>query len=257
MSAYTRESIEQSVRRLDPWFQNIDLNGVQTDPSSPDHPAGRWALLEPYVPDDLSGKSVLDLGCNAGYFSIKMRERGAQVVGVDWAPRGIEQSRLAADVLGLDIDYRLDNIYQFVLNCDQVFDYVVFLGVFYHLRYPLLVLDRLAEITQKSLYFQTVITDVEGADELEIPEDIDDKYIFCETGFPKMYFIENRYQGGFNNWFICNVQAALAALRSSGFDNIIRSGTDCFICESAMRSSVQGRRSHDLHSLRSVRGDRR
>ena len=104
--SYSREEIAAKVGRFKTWYHNISLNGVPTNPANPSYPESRWKLIEPHVPRDLTGKTVLDLGCNAGYFSIKLRQRGAQVLGVDWYPEGIEQARFVADVLELDIEYK-------------------------------------------------------------------------------------------------------------------------------------------------------
>jgi tRNA (mo5U34)-methyltransferase len=107
---YTREEIAAKIKRFKRWYHNIDLHGVLTNPANPSYPEVRWRLIERYVPEDLTGKTVLDVGCNAGYFSIKMKQRGARVVGVDWYTDGIEQARFVADVLALDIEYRCQNI---------------------------------------------------------------------------------------------------------------------------------------------------
>lgn len=82
MTDYTKSEIEQKIKHYKVWFQNINLNGINTNPSE-SNSARRWENIESHIPKDLEGKSVLDLGCNAGYFSIKMRERGAKVLGVD------------------------------------------------------------------------------------------------------------------------------------------------------------------------------
>ena len=120
---YTPQEIAAKIKRFKRWYHNIDLHGVLTNPTNPSYPEVRWQLIKPYVPQDLTGKTVLDVGCNAGYFSIKMKQRGASVVGVDWYNEGIEQARFVADVLALDIEYKRQNIYQFVINNTKTFDY--------------------------------------------------------------------------------------------------------------------------------------
>ena len=91
---------------------------------------------------------MLDVGCNAGYFSIKMKQRGASVVGVDWYNEGIEQARFVADVLVLKRQSRSkrQNIYQSVTNNTKTFD---FLGVFYHLALPIVNLGLLGADYQR------------------------------------------------------------------------------------------------------------
>lgn len=251
MRELTEAEIEKEIGRFTTWYHNIDLHGVHTNPSNPDYPASRWRLIEPYVPQDLSGKTVLDLGCNAGYFAVELCRRGAQVLGVDWYPEAIEQARFVARVLNLEIDYRLQNIYQFVLESHLHFDYVVFLGVFYHTRYPLLILDRLAQMVTEKLYFQTVIKEQPQSEELTVPDELSttDLELLTDPRFPRLAFIEGNLDGGYNNWFVCNSSAVLAMLRSSGFTDIVGAGGDCYVCGPADQRT-SGRLAHDLSAIR-------
>lgn len=234
MNKYTKKEIKNQINQLGSWFHNINLNGVPTNPTKPDYPESRWQLLEPYFPKNMKNKTLLDLGCNAGYFSIKMKEKGAKVLGIDWRKENIEQANFVAKALDLNIEYRQQNIYEFLLTNEQIFDYVIFLGVFYHLRYPLLALDMISKITKEKLYFQTEIKDSNSSKKiLQIPDNIryDQMDMINHPDFPKMNFIEKNLAGVYNNWFVCNSSAVYSILRSSGFRNIIRSGLDCFICE--------------------------
>ena len=194
---YTRQEIAAKIKRFKGWYHNIDLHGVLTNPTNPSYPETRWQLIKPYVPQDLTGKTVLDVGCNAGYFSIKMKQRGASVVGVDWYVEGIDHPRFVAGVLALDIEDKRQNIYEFVINNTKTFDYVLFLGVFYHLRYPLLILDYLARITSERLYFQTIVTDASAKRDLVIPENLTaaNYDLFHDPDFPKMCFVEDDLEG--------------------------------------------------------------
>ena len=78
----TSEQIQQKVVKLGPWFHNLDLSGVKTAPNHflGDYPAIKWQSFEHAIPADLRGKSVLDIGCNGGYYSIEMKRRGADRV---------------------------------------------------------------------------------------------------------------------------------------------------------------------------------
>jgi len=244
----TKEQISRRIESLGFWFQNFTLEGIETNPEKPDNSAVRWELLEPLVPENLNGKTVLDLGCNAGYFSIKMRERGAEVLGVDWYPDAIEQAEFVAEVLGHDIEYQVANIYEFVLQTDRRFDYVIFMGVFYHLRYPLLVLDRIAAITNQEMFFQTVTRETPDSTP-EIPSDITDYDIMNEPGFPHLHFIEGNLAGAYNNWFVCNQSGVEAVLRSSGFRNL-RCRGDVYACETDPEIAASWRASHDLFAIK-------
>src|SRR5689334_16211584 len=155
----TREETARRVRELGDWFQNIDLHGI---PSAPNHflgdyPAVKWQRFAHAIPDDLTGKSVLDIGCNAGFYSLEMARRGAnRVVGIDSEDRYLEQARFAAEVEGVDIEFRKLSVYE-VAQLHEQFDWVLFMGVLYHLRHPLLALDLIHEhVASDWLVFQSM-----------------------------------------------------------------------------------------------------
>src|SRR3954468_17575984 len=100
-AAMTIERLQQRVSELGPWFHNLNLGGVQTAPEHflGDYPSVKWQRFAQAIPQDLRGRSVLDIGCNAGFYSIEMKRRGAErVVGVDSDPRYLAQARFAAEV---------------------------------------------------------------------------------------------------------------------------------------------------------------
>ena len=78
----SRGEIERRVRELGDWFHNLDLHGVQTAPSHflGDYPAVKWQRFAHAIPQDLHGWTVLDIGCNAGFYSQEMKRRGADRV---------------------------------------------------------------------------------------------------------------------------------------------------------------------------------
>ena len=69
MPEVEREAIRQQVRALGQWFHNLDLHGVQTAPDHflGDYPRVKWQRFAHAIPDDLQGRTVLDIGCNAGF----------------------------------------------------------------------------------------------------------------------------------------------------------------------------------------------
>jgi tRNA (mo5U34)-methyltransferase len=221
------------VQELGPWFHNLDLGGIKTAPDHflGDYPAVKWQGFSGAMPADLRGKTVLDIGCNAGFYSIEMKRRGAdRVIGIDFDERYLRQARFAAEVSGVDIELRKLSVYD-VWRLGERFDIVLFMGVFYHLRHPLLALDLIHEHVAKDLFiFQSMLR---GSDEVE---SLEDDYhfwmtdIFDRPGFPQMYFIEKRYSGDPTNWWIPNRAGAEAMLRSAGFEIINRPESEVFIC---------------------------
>jgi tRNA (mo5U34)-methyltransferase len=232
-TAEAREPIESRVRALGRWFHNLDLGGVQTAPDHflGDYPRVKWREFEHAIPADLRGKTVLDIGCNAGFYSIEMKRRGAaRVVAVDSDERYLAQARLAAEVTGSEIEFRRLSVYD-VGELAERFDLVLFMGVFYHLRHPLLALDLLNEhAVGDLLVFQSMLR---GSDEvMAVAED----YPFADTDpfddprFPRLYFVERKYAADPTNWWIPNRSAAEALLRSAGFEIVDHPEREVFVC---------------------------
>ena len=227
-------ALQRRIHELGPWFHDLELDGVRT---APDHPLGdflrdMWRQVQPAFPEDMSGKTVLDIGCNAGFYSLQLHARGAEVVGIDHDLRYLQQARLAAEVLGADIQYRRMEAYD-VRELGRGFDYVLFMGVLYHLRYPLLALDRVAEVVEERMVFQSMLR---GPEEVLNPEPdypITEHAVFYHRGFPAMYFVENSYAGDPTNWWIPNRAGIEAMLRSAGFRIEGRSEGEVYFCSPA------------------------
>src|SRR5262245_34012926 len=97
-----RNGLEQRIRELGEWVHNLNLDGIQTAPDHflGDYPNVKWKHIQAAIPQDLSGATVLDIGCNAGFYSAQMKQRGAsRVLGIDVDERYLKQARLAAEVL--------------------------------------------------------------------------------------------------------------------------------------------------------------
>jgi tRNA (mo5U34)-methyltransferase len=76
------EQIKQRIEELGDWFHNMEIAGVQTAPNHflGDYPRVKWRQFRHAIPADLRGKTVLDIGCNGGFYSIEMKRRGAERV---------------------------------------------------------------------------------------------------------------------------------------------------------------------------------
>ena len=215
------EEIRARVAELGPWFHNLDLHGVKTAPTHflGDYPSVKWRRFAGTIAADLHGRSVLDIGCNGGFYSLEMKRRGAaRVLGIDSDEDYLAQARFAAEVSGFDIEFRTLSVYD-VGALRERFDIVLFLGVLYHLRHPLLALDLIHEhVANDLLIFQSM---QRGSTELEpVAEDYDfwDTDVFERPGFPRLHFIEQCYAGDPTNWWIPNRACAEAMLRSAGFE---------------------------------------
>lgn len=225
-------AIREQVERLGEWFQNLDLKGVPTAPHHflGDYPAAKWRQIATALPERFDGLSVLDVGCNAGFHALECKRRGAAyVVGVDADPRYLAQARFAADVLGLEIEWREMSVYH-LGDFHRQFDYVFFLGLFYHLRYPLYALDLVVSLVRQRLVFQTMLRGEHGGDSPAADYNFWDRSPFSQPSFPRMYFIENSYAGDPTNWWIPNATAAEAMLRTSGMSLLAHPEPETWVC---------------------------
>jgi tRNA (mo5U34)-methyltransferase len=226
--------IERRVHELGDWFQNLDLHGVRTAPNHflGDYPNFKWRTFAHAIPADLSGKTVLDIGCNAGFYSLEMKRRGAaRVVGIDTDEQYLAQARFAAEVVGADIEFRQLDIYD-VAKLRERFDLVLFMGVLYHLRHPLLALDLLYEhVVKDTLVFQSLMRGSREVARLEKDYEFWETDIFDKPGYPLMYFVEHRYSHDPTNWWIPNNACAEAMLRSAGFEIVNHPEDEVYICK--------------------------
>jgi tRNA (mo5U34)-methyltransferase len=225
--------LTQKVEALGDWFHNINLNGVSTAPNHflGDYPNIKWKHISCAFPEDLKGASVLDVGCNAGFYSIALKQRGAgRVLGVDVDDRYLDQARFAAGFLHLDIEFEKRTVYEVDSIAGQ-FDYVLFMGVFYHLRYPLLALDKVVKKVSGRLVFQTMLRGSKHAYPVKPNYDFWNKKIFTDPDFPAAYFIENSYSNDQTNWFIPNRSGAEGMLRSAGLEIVAHPEPETWVCE--------------------------
>jgi len=227
-----RGTIARRVEELGEWFHNLNLHGVQTAPKHflGDFPNIKWKHIAPAIPKDLTGASVLDIGCNAGFYCIEMKTRGAErVLGVDVDDRYLKQARFASETVGVDIEFQKLSVYD-VDRIPGQFDYVLFLGVFYHLRYPLFALDKVIKKVKGHLVFQTMIRGSENAGQWDENYHFWNKEVFEHSDFPRMYFVEKSYANDPTNWWIPNRSAAEAMLRSSGLSIVSHPEAETWVC---------------------------
>lgn len=182
------------------WFHRIDLgNGVVT-PGRID--VRNVTLPRLHLPADLSGKTVLDIGAWDGFFSFEAERRGAQrVLATDshaWYAHkpAFELARRALDSRVEDLDIDVMDLSPARVG---TFDVVLFLGVLYHLRHPLLALEKVFSVTADHLVLETV-TDL------------------VWTRYPAMRFYPgDELAGDASNWFGPNPPAVLGMLKAAGF----------------------------------------
>ena len=237
MSAHAPGTRASMIQRLGPWFHNLHLpDGTQTAPDHRlgDFPSYKWEVLRPHLPERLDGWTALDLGCNAGFYSFELARRGARVTAIDLDEHYLQQARWAAREYGLQdaIDFRRMQVYD-LARVEEQFDLVLFMGLFYHLRYPMLGLDLVASRTRRLLVFQTLTTPG-----LEVEPEIHDQPLdaresLTRPGWPRMAFIEHSFAGDPTNWWVPNHACVLAMLRSCGLSVSAHLGHEIYLCEPA------------------------
>jgi tRNA (mo5U34)-methyltransferase len=234
----TSSEIRERVEALGPWFHNIDLGGVSTAPDHflGDYPSVKWKLFADAIPRDLTGKTVLDIGCNAGFYSLEMKRRGAErVLGVDFDDSYLAQARFAAEIAGADIEFRKLSVYD-VGALGERFDIVLFMGVLYHLRHPLLALDLIREhVVGDLMVFQSMQRGSADAASVEDNYPFWNYELFDAPEFPKLHFVEHCYADDPTNWWVPNRACAEAMLRSAGFEIEAHPEAEVYLCRLALQ----------------------
>ncbi len=228
--------IQTQIDALAPWFHNLHLpDGTQTLAIHPlvygDFPSNKWAVVADSIPADLRGWKVLDIGCNAGFYTFELARRGADVLGIDVNDHYLAQARWAAGQYGLEdrVEFRKMQVYDLAALAES-FDLVWFMGVFYHLRYPMLGLDIVCQKARKLLVFQSLT--LHGKEVAAAHDDIDLLKMEALTapGWPKLAFIENKLAGDPTNWWSPNDAATQAMLRSAGMKVLKQLDQEIYVC---------------------------
>lgn len=234
MTHSVSSDLDREVQRLGPWFHNLHLpGGIETAPDHflGDFPTEKWKSFSDAIPEDLTGWNALDIGCNAGFYSFELARRGAHVTAIDYDERYLRQAQWAASIYQLDdrIRFEKKQVYDLARE-DQSYDIVWFMGVLYHLRYPLLGLDIVARKTRKLLVLQTMTSP--GEDVCRPPDEIslNDRKMMLDPGWPRMAFIEHRLERDPTNWWAPNHACVEAMIRSAGMEVIARPAHEIYMC---------------------------
>lgn len=151
-----REALIKQVRQLGPWFHQIDVGqGVKTrdvaplqGPQPPDHPMPRWLKIKDALPQDMRGMNIFDIGSSDGFFSVEMHRRGAKhILSMDADKRSVERLKWLKKQLKLgSVEPVYGDIYKLDRNIGK-FDMVFMFALLYHLKEPLLGLEKLAPLS--------------------------------------------------------------------------------------------------------------
>jgi len=145
----------------------------------------------------------------------------------------LRQATFASEQFEVELELINHDAHTYCLTTEERFDYVLFLGLFYHLKYPGIVLDRLAEMTKERIFVLSAIVGSER-ETYERKDDYEphkDDRLLKDPAFPKLAFIENSYNHDLTNWWMPNFTALEAMIRSPGLRIIDRPHPHLIIAE--------------------------
>ncbi len=195
-----RQRIQEEVATLskDAWYHSIELPDGRVVPGVVGLEALRARMGRFPIPQDLHGKRVLDVGAATGWNSFELERRGAEVVAVDCVE--FREFQTARELLGSRVEYRILDVDELSPATLGRFDYVLFFGVLYHLRHPLLGLEKICALTRETAFVESFVTDGDGCS-LE----------FYET---------DELGGQIDNWCGPTAKCLGALCRSAGFARV-------------------------------------
>lgn len=198
------------------WYHSFELpDGSLIEGTQPlAHLRRRWDKLG--LEDDLRGKRALDIGTWDGWFAFELERRGAAVTALDSA--ACEGFDVVSRALGSRVERKLMSVYE--LDPAEIgrFDIVLFQGVLYHLKHPLLALEKVCSVADGLVFVESHVS---GR-----PEEP-----------ARLEFYERReLRGQFDNWCGPNVECLLAFCRTAGLVELTLSDLE------ADRALVEGRR---------------
>ncbi|MGH9765872.1 MAG: methyltransferase domain-containing protein [Blastocatellia bacterium] len=181
------------------WWHSIDLGDgrITAGVHSVDSLRDNYARFN--LPEDLTGKRVLDIGCWDGFYSFEAERHGAEVVAIDcWRP---ETMLFARREMNSRVEFHEMSVYELSPEKFGLFDIVLFLGVLYHVPYPLLALRRVCEMSRDLAVIETHVIDG-----------------LFDTPLPVMEFYELDELGGqYDNWWGPNSECVVRMARAAGF----------------------------------------
>ena len=210
------EIIKQRISTIKHWRHQIPLTDGSVTPGFIDT-AKEWSILDP--PTKFNGLRILDIGCSDGYYAFRSEQQGAkEVIAIDdqsslFFTQG-QSIEMIKDILGSKIIFRPISVYD--LNVDEIgeFDIIFFLNVMYHLRHPLLALEKIRSVMKPGsiVFYKSYFSS-------NIEFKLFGKQVKLQLGSKPLcrYYPMNELAGDYTNWWGPNIPAHHAMLESSGF----------------------------------------
>jgi SAM-dependent methyltransferase len=162
------EELRERVARFPRWHYEFDLNGVRTPIFDRRHLNRHeqrknyffWPLVR-LCGGSLGGKRVLDLGCNAGFWSLLAIQAGADfVLGVDGRHMHVDQANLVFEAKGVESSryrFEVSDVFTLDLTAEDPFDIVLCLGLLYHVSKPFELMERISTWNTDLLVLDTTL----------------------------------------------------------------------------------------------------
>lgn len=197
------------------WYHRFELRPGLTTPGNSDFPAVAVADFMG-IPKDLKGSRALDIGAWDGPLSFELERRGAEVIALDIQDPKRVGFEVARRVLGSGVPHVQASVYELSQLDLGLFDHIVFKGVYYHLKYPIMAFEQIANAlkTGGRVYF-------EGEGALNYVEDLNGQQVevdlkaLANLRVPICFSYPNHFKGA-SNWFIPNAACMEAWLSACG-----------------------------------------
>jgi tRNA (mo5U34)-methyltransferase len=200
--AYVREWRSRLLRGG--WWHSFELPDGGLIQGVSELASQKMRIAQFPIPQDLTGKRVLDIGAWDGWFSLEMERRGAEVLAID----RFENPRFheIRSLLGSRVEYRQLDVYEVSPRTVGYFDIVLFMGVLYHLKHPLLGLERVCSVTKEMAAVESfVLTSQHGLSPAQESDNL------------ARFFEDDDFGGQVDNWFAPTAACLLALCRTAGF----------------------------------------
>ena len=201
MEKMTDKELSRKIKLLGPWWHPIQFSKNVSAPCfflSAKYTPLLWDMINRNLPETLHGKSIVDLGCWSGYYSLEASKKGAKVKAIDIDKFKIKQVEFVSDYFKAGI--RTENISVYDIDEKEKFDYSFLLGVLYHLKHPLLAIEKVSRITKNKIFIESEVI-------------INEKE-------PVMKFINGSYNLDRSNWWIPSIDCIKDMLHSTGFRKV-------------------------------------
>lgn len=196
---FTSET-QRYIQSLD-WYHSLRLpsgeliQGFQTEEQL------QRRIAQFPIPEDLTGMRVLDIGAWDGWFTFEMERRGAEVVAIDLVDD--TNFRKARELMGSRAEYYIEDITFLTPEKYGYFDIVLFFGVLYHLKHPLLALERVCELSRNLVCVESFVSD----EDLNAPAVME-------------FYESDELAGQFDNWCGPSLSCLMAFCRTAGFAEV-------------------------------------